>query len=121
MTYVISFIVLVIIGLGIWQRKNRKVHYSLMTLACIIDVGLVLWIELNRGAVDKAIHSSGALLTFHVAVSVGALLLYFVQFYLGFKILRGNLVTIKTHKVCGITFVVLRLTNFITSFMVTSS
>lgn len=118
MTYTISFFVLIIIAFGIYYKKKRAVHYSLMGSAFVIDVALVLYLEFTRGAIDKAMNPSGPLLIFHIAVSVVAMLLYLVQFYLGYRFIKGRSGSIKMHRYCGITFVLCRVTNFVTSFMV---
>ena len=118
MTYTISFLVLVIIAFGIYFKKKHKIHYSLMGSAFIIDVALVLYLEITRGAVDKAMHPTGPLLIFHVAISIAAMVLYLVQFYLGYRYLKGRSGSIKLHRYMGMAFIFCRVTNFVTSFMV---
>ncbi len=120
MTYAISTVALVLIFAGLVCLRFRRLgcHAACMVTAFVLDVGLVLYIELSRGAVDRVAHSISPLLWFHVAISTAALLLYVVQGYLGYRLYRGLAVSTMSHRWVGITFLVLRLGNYVTSFMV---
>lgn len=115
---IVSTGVLGLIGLGVWQRRNPPVHRALMLLAFAVDLGMVLFIELSRHAVDQAVSTHRPLLRFHVAVSTLALAAYLVQLALGWRLVRHSTASRVWHFRVGITFVVLRLTNYVTSFLI---
>ena len=119
---IVSTLILVALGYGIVQYRNRKIHVPVMLGCFVADVVLVLAIELNRMAVETAInqaaHPTNPLLIFHIAVSLLVIVLYGVLTYLGFGILKGNTQYLKAHKHLAHLFIVLRLTNYVTSFMV---
>ena len=120
MSYAISTLALIFIFVGLWSlhSRNRVRHAVCMGIAFVLDLGLVLYIELSRHAVDRVAHSTSPLLWFHVAISTAALVLYLVQGFLGYRLYRGNAVARPIHRWCGIAFLVLRLGNYVTSFLV---
>ena len=123
MTHTISTVVLVLILIGLAQRKNMKVHVPAMLAAFVIDVVLVLWIELNRAAIETVAEDiqnpqDHGLLLFHVSVSLITLGLYTFLTILGFKILKGRRDLLKLHRNWAAVFLLCRLANFITSFWV---
>jgi hypothetical protein len=121
MLHLFSTIVLLLIAAGVYYRRQPRLHLSLMGCAFILDVALVLWIELTRHAVENTVnpaHHTGALLWFHIAVSVGVLVAYVWQIQLGRRLLRGLAATRGLHLKLGVTFCTLRLLNYVTSFMI---
>jgi len=125
MTFIISTIVLILIAIGLVKRKNVKIHVPVMLAAFVIDVILVLWIELNRAAIEQVAEDiqspqDHGLLLFHVAVSLISIGLYTFLTILGFKILKGRRDLLKLHRNWAAVFLVCRLANFITSFWVGS-
>jgi len=119
MLHAISTVAVLVIFAGLWFRKrDRRLHKRLMLSAFAIDVGLVLYIELTARAVEQVDRDMGGLLAFHVAVSVGAVLLYLVMFALGWRLDRGHEGARAWHRNCGVAFVALRLTNYVTSYVV---
>jgi len=124
MFFVFSTLVLVILTIALIYRHNRKIHVPLMFIAFAIDLTLVLVIELQRHAVEKVVSQVNYFTWFHAAVSLTVLVLYGLQIYSGQKITKIdkslNLVdynkTVSFHtKVAG-AFILLRLTNYVTSF-----
>lgn len=123
----ISIFVFIILVVGFAYRRRRKVHVPLMLSAFAIDMGLVAYIEFNRKAIKTAqsiITSDanagpGPLMTIHIIMSVIVVLLYFWQIYTGIGKLRGR--RNASHPYTGITFLLLRFGNLVTSFMVTSA
>ncbi len=116
----ISLGILALIFLGWIYRRKRNLHIGLMATAMAADLGLVLWIELSRHAVEQALgvgefELPGAFLAFHIVLSVVSLLLWFVQLVLGIKIARGKRQLLPVHKLCALFFVLFRLANFVTS------
>ena len=100
------------------MRRRAKLHMALMTAAFLVDLGLLLYIEFAQQAVEKALEGGPALLYFHIAVSVGVLVLYVLQIRLGLRLYRGQPTVRERHRQLGVIFVVLRLLNFATSFYV---
>jgi uncharacterized membrane protein YozB (DUF420 family) len=123
MTYAVSTFILVLIGLGLWKRRQPRLHVPLMLTAFALDVALVLYIELSRHAVETAVEAARTphandLLLFHVAVSLAVVLLYVVLAITGYSVLKGRRQKLKLHRNLGGAFVLLRLVNYVTSFMV---
>jgi len=117
--HMVSTVVVVVLLVGLYYRNSKpQWHWKIMVTAFVMDVGLVLAIELNRGAIEKATTTDRPLLLFHIGVSVGVLLLYLCQGYLGRQLLRGRMNFRATHRNTGIAFIVFRGLNYVTSFMV---
>jgi hypothetical protein len=119
---IVSTLIVLALAYGIVNFRNRKIHVPVMLGCFVADVVLVLAIELNRAAVetavDQAVHPTNPLLVFHIVVSLMTVVLYGVLTYLGFGLLKGQTQYLKWHKHLAHLFIVLRLTNYVTSFMV---
>ena len=89
-----------------------------MLTVIIWDILLVLQIELNRGAVAKAVKvvSNRMILNIHVGLALSTVLIYFAMLYTGGKVLKNNLSYRKKHKWLGLLTVTLRLLTYMTSF-----
>lgn len=113
-----SFLVLSLILIGVYLRRKRKTHVKIMLSAITWDILLVLQIELNRGAVEKAAKavSNTMMLNIHVSLAVLTVLFYFAMLYTGKKFLGGANEIRPLHKKLGWTTVTLRILTFITSF-----
>lgn len=120
MTHIISTIslALVFLGLLMLRRKDYRTHAALMATAFAIDFSLVLYIEIMRGAVEQAMRVPPPLLLFHIIISTLALLLHAVQLVLGALLLKGKLTYRGWHRWLGIAYLVLRLGNYVTSFII---
>lgn len=118
-----SSIILLLIYVGLYYRKNRKKHVPIMLTAIIWDILLILQIELTRGAIEKAskVVTNPLLLNFHVSIAVGSVLCYFALIFTGNKLLKGNKNFIKFHKPVGLVAVTLRTLTYITSYFVASN
>ncbi len=119
----ISTLVLAIIAVGLIYRKRPEVHIPCMSLAFAIDIGLVLYIEWSRHAIETVGKELTAplpegLLLFHVAVSLLTLVLYGVQMFSGVKLFKGVGPGRNFHRNVGYGFIVCRLANYVTSFFV---
>ncbi len=122
-THVLSLVACVIIACGLMNRRDRIRHRACMGAAFTLDLGLVLWIELTRGAVETSLALGsrpipGPLLAFHIAVSTLTLVLYVVQIVSGTKLFGGRELSRNAHRRAGWTFVTLRATNLVTSFLI---
>lgn len=122
MFFYISSFVIILIAIGFFYRRNRKIHIPAMTTAFIIDLSLVLVIEFQRQAIENVIVNRNGFVWFHVIISTLVLVLYIVLAVTGSKMkkipsgpdLYGSSV-IKIHKYASILFILCRLTNYITS------
>lgn len=117
MTKILSFFVCIIIILGLYFRKERTKHISLMVTAFVVDMGLVLYIEMTRQAIDTAMHPTHPYVIFHVIISVAVVVMYLWQIIIGLRLLKLNK-NVSLHRWGGLTFFVLRLANFFTSLWI---
>jgi hypothetical protein len=112
-----SILAVVLILAGLTQRRKKHVHIPLMLTAFLIDISIVVAIELTRGAVASARAKMGPLMVVHIIISVLVLVLYAVQIVSGVRKARGR--PGRWHGYTGISFVLLRLGNLVTSYLVT--
>lgn len=111
--------VLLLIARGLYLRhRNRVAHARAMLAAFCIDVLLVVYIEVARGAVETVAGSTDPIVLFHAAVSIVVLGLYVALVLLGRKVLHGEARLTTAHRNCGMAFVVLRTANYVTAFLV---
>ncbi len=120
MLILVSSFVVCLLTVGIVFHRKLEVHIPIMLSAFVIDVALVLIIELQRHAVEKVLgevvaQSPSAFVIFHACVSLLVILFYIALGITGAKTIidRKNL---PTHKVLAVVFIILRLTNYVTSF-----
>lgn len=77
--------------LGYLNRTNKALHVPLMLSGIVLDIALVLYLQVTRDAVHKALSFTlTPLQQLHVASSTIALVLYFPVLYLGFQLIKGN-------------------------------
>lgn len=116
----LSVVAIVLVFAAILNRRNARRHIPLILAAFAIDVGLVLAIELNRGAVKTVVAGGPAILYIHVALAVTVLALYAHQIWCGISLAkRGE--RRKSHRAGAYLFVVCRLLVFATAFLVVAS
>ncbi len=117
----VSTLVLALVGYGLHRRHERRVHIPIMLTCFALDVANVLFIEVGRGAVAKALDTATRggewLLKVHIAFSVMSLLGYIVAAITGMKLRKGIDVR-KIHRWNGAIFLLNRVSNYVTSFMV---
>lgn len=116
--HVLSTLVLVLIAIGVMKRKTTRIHLKLMTTAFLLDVGMVLYIEVTRNAVEQTLGGVTPFLMFHIVISIGVLVAYVFQLQLGRRLLKGVVTSRVTHLWVGVVFCALRLTNYVTSFYI---
>jgi hypothetical protein len=112
----ISVFVCVVLVVGVLYRRRKRVHIPLMLSAFAIDLGIVIYIEVNRGAFATAQSKMGPLMIVHITFSVVALVCYFIQFFTGIANARGK--RSLTHAKVWPWLLVSRFGNLVTSFMV---
>ena len=122
MLVAISTVAVILIGLGLAYRRRAEIHMPLMFAAFSVDIGLLLYIEWSRHAIEQLADASGTpgehwFLIFHVSVSAIMLVLYLVQIASGLALIKGNTQRRSWHKAAGWAFVGFRLLNYVTSWM----
>jgi hypothetical protein len=92
-----------------------------LALDFVADLLMVLVIEIQRGAVMQTVEQaqtlSKGLLSFHIFVSVTAMVLWVFQLVVGAKLLKGAPL-LPRHRALAVGFLVCRLTNVVTAFYV---
>lgn len=118
MLTILSTLVLILIFFGVMNARKTRIHIPVMTVAFLVDLALVLYIELNRGAIEQAVEGVGGLLLFHILVSTMVLVLYIVLIALGLRVYRDKPQLIVWHRRLAYLFIVGRLVNYVTSFYI---
>ena len=76
---------------GLLERKRRPVHVAFMLSGILLDIGLVLYLQFTKDAIQTALgFSLAALKQVHIGFSTGAFVLYFPVLFLGAKLLGGS-------------------------------
>jgi len=112
----VSVVAFFLVLLGFANRRRRHVHIPCMAAAFLMDMGVVLYIELTRGAIESARAHMGPLMVVHICLSVTVVGLYFAQIASGIQKARGR--RIPWHRQTGVLFVLTRFGNLVTSFLV---
>lgn len=112
----VSLGVCLLIVAGLYCRGKKLTHIPFMLSAFVIDMMMLLGIELNRHAIDQAIHTRSSLLEFHIALSILLVVLYFVQIVTGIRKVKGH--PSRIHGKAGWLLFAVRLGNFVTSIMI---
>jgi len=119
MLHVISTAAVLAIFAGLWFRtRDRRTHKRLMIGAFITDLLTAAYIEITTHVVEQVAREMSSLMLFHVVVSVGFIVLYFVMFALGRRLDAGREEARSAHRNIGILFLLLRLANYVTSYFV---
>lgn len=108
--------VCVLLAIGLLNRHRKRVHIPCMVCAFLVDMGMVLYIELNRGAIKSARERMGPLMMVHIALSLVVVVLYFGQIVSGIRKVKGK--PSAWHGRTGCSLMLFRLGNLITSIMV---
>lgn len=119
MLHLASTLVVVLVLGGLYCRRTPALHLRFMLAAFIIDLLLVLYIEVTRGAVETVATQVRPFLWFHAAISLGVLALYVTMIVLGRRLLLAEAAAIpdqpgrvrRLHRHLGVTFCVLRGLN----------
>ena len=118
MFHALSTLVVVLLAAGFLARRRRRIHIPIMLTAFGLDLTAVLAIEINRGAIQKAVSAPPPLLLFHVTVSVFALVFYGVMFVLGERVRGGADQLRPWHRRTAWVFGLCRVSNYVTSWMI---
>ena len=106
------------VALLLMNKANRKLHVKIMSSAMIWDVLLILQIELNRGAINKASKAieNPMMLNIHVLLAVSSVVCYIIMALTGRQILKGNLNKVSKHQLMGRITILLRTLTYATSY-----
>lgn len=132
--HLISTFVLVVLCCSFRQIRQRENHLKLLSFAFAIDLGLVLYIELTRHAVETVVTQVRPLVWFHAAISTAVLVAYAYHLVVGWKSVKAQskefsdfgpaTSTIEIARVDRLllksmcTLCCLRMLNYVTAFMI---
>lgn len=113
-----SFCILLIMMVGIFLRRRRKIHVRLMSVAMIWDVLLILQIELSRSAILTATKAltNPMILNIHISIAVSTVILYGFMIYTGRLMLSGQTQIRQKHRILGYSTFFMRIMTYATSF-----
>ena len=118
--HLLSTLVVLLVTAGVLSRGNTARHMRLMCAAFAVDLGLVLYIEGTRHAVEVVVATPRPLVWFHALVSTFVLCLYVAQITLGRRMLAGRVSSRRVHMALGLTFLLCRSLNYATAFLVST-
>lgn len=104
---------------GWFLRKKRRLHIPLVLNGIFLDMSLVLYLEMTRGAVETAVSFKlGAVQQLHVGVSTVALILYCPVLWLGYRLFHEpeNIAVRKNHRGFAQTALLFRTLGFLLMF-----
>lgn len=103
---------------GLVARKRKMLHVGLMLTGISLDIGLVLYLQITREAVQTALSFTLSPLELtHIAFSSCALLLYFPVLFLGCRLLKeSNLMLRRWHIRLALSAYVTRTFGFLFMF-----
>ena len=108
----LAFLLLV---LGWTQRRNRARHVPLVLAGIALDLALVVYLELDRGVVEKTMTDHFSVLRWvHIWSSTLAVVAYFPTLWFGFRMLKtpADAVLRSRHAAVAMTALVLRTIGF---------
>lgn len=114
----ISFLVLLVLVVGLALRRDRSKHPPIMVGAFVADLALVLYLELTRGAIDRASQLASQILTVHVAFAVTTLVANIALLVTGYRIYSGKAAGRTTHRRLAWLFMICRVATFLTAFLI---
>ncbi|MBI2922476.1 MAG: hypothetical protein HYY18_15605 [Planctomycetes bacterium] len=120
MTPVIAYstAVLAVIAAGLAFRRRRRVHIPLMLSAFVLDVASVLYLQVQRQAVQTAVGKPTTMLMIHVSLAIGTILLYLIVIPLGWRLAvtgKGR----PQHRRAAVLFLLFRVGTWVTAFFAT--
>jgi len=113
-----SVLITLLMFVGVYFHKNRKLHVKIMSSAMIWDVLLILQVELSRSAIIKASKAmtNTTALNIHVSIAVTTVVLYVFMVLTGRRVLNGEGQLLRRHRFLGFTTLGMRVLTLITSF-----
>ena len=110
-----------LLSLGLFQRKVRSTHATLMVAGIVLDLALVVLLQISRDAIHTAVGPTlNDLQRIHVGASTAATFLYLPVLFLGAANLfqRGGSVVRRWHVRLAIPAYAFRAIGFIFMFFV---
>jgi len=114
---ILSILVCIALVIGYANRRRPRLHVPIMLSAFLVDMAMVVYIELDRGAMATARAKMGPLMVVHIALSCVVILLYLGQIATGVRNLKGT--RSRWHRHAGLWLILTRIGNLVTSFLVT--
>ena len=117
-----STAIILVLGFGIYHRRNKKRHVQLMVTGIIWDLLLVVQVEVAREVVVVAtkVGSNTLATNIHIGIAIATVVFYVLVILSGKSLYQGNLSLRNRHKFLGWTTFLLRILTFATSFTATS-
>lgn len=112
-----STAVLVLIAAGLAFRRRRKIHIPIMVSAFALDLGSVIFLQIQRHAVQKAASEPTTILMVHISFALATIVLYTAMAVTGTRLARKG-VGRRTHKSLACVFLACRIGTWATSFFV---
>ncbi|MBI2027510.1 MAG: hypothetical protein HYS98_06900 [Deltaproteobacteria bacterium] len=113
--------VLLLILVGISQKRTPKRHIPIMISCFVLDLASVLYLEFTRDAVFEAYRRAPeSIMQIHLFFAITTLVGYFVALPTGILLFKGRKHLRKFHKWNAMVFLIVRCGVFITSFWVHS-
>ncbi|MDC1142215.1 hypothetical protein OAU50_03920 [Planctomycetota bacterium] len=97
------------------MKKRHALHMSWMTLGFALDLGLLLFIELDRAAIKAALGPMDVWLGIHILIALVLIVLYPMTLWSGAKVTAG--MPVAKHKRLAMVFLVLRFLLAVTAFL----
>lgn len=112
--------VCVVLALGVTVHRLVRLHVAMMLSAFAADLALVLYLEIGRGAVERAVAGVSFLRYFHISMAVASIVLYGVMIWSGWRLWNTGAGR-DFHKRMALIFGLCRGTVLVTSFMIPSA
>lgn len=112
-----STAVLALIAAGLAFRRRRQVHIPIMLIAFALDLGSVIYLQLQRHAIQKAASEPTTILMVHIAFALAAIGLYTAMTVTGTRLARNGAGR-PVHKRLAAIFLFCRVGTWATSFFV---
>lgn len=111
-------VLLMLVGVQFARKHKRAQHVKIMAFAMLWDILLILQIQLDRSAVQKAAKAltNPMMLNIHVSIAVSTVVFYIFMVLSGRKVLAGMTSALPKHKFLGQITLILRILTLITSF-----
>lgn len=118
MNAIITIFVIIVIAASILYRHRPNVHIPLILGALTIDMLFVIFIEMNRSAVESIVGKPlSPFVIAHILVSTFVILIYFFMLFFGCRLLSVD--KGRTQHVVGISlYAGFRLLSFVTSYFI---
>lgn len=112
-----STAVLALVAVGLAFRHRRQIHIPIMLSAFALDFGSVIYLQLQRDAIQKAASEPTPLLMVHIAFALATIGLYTAMTVTGTRLARKGIGRTAHRRLAGV-FLFCRVGTWATSFFV---